>query len=209
MRLAARIATAAAVAAVLTAGAAQAATVGFPLRVSGDPNVPTFVLANLSDREAISGFGLTIGDATRNFDEILLGAGPMGGTATLLFGSASQGGSSATGGRTDASAIGHTGFVSGQSSTFTADIDRDDANTIENYRLRFFNNGAAPNSVVTVTYDTGRILDLALPDQATVATSYTFAETIEVAPIPLPAGLSLLGSALLGIAIAAQRRRRT
>ena len=207
MRFAARTAALAA-AATLAAGAANALTIGFSLMLSGDANVPTFALTNTSTRAAIESFDFTIGDVTRNFDAVTLLEAPAGGTSALLFGSATQGGSSATGGRTDNFTIGFTGFAPGLTSRFTTDVDRDDVNSLENYRVRFFNNGEAPNSVITVLYDTGSILTLALPDQTTQLTSFTFAQSVEVAPIPLPAGLSLLGGALFGLVVASRRRRR-
>lgn len=191
----------------LAAGAAQAVTIGFSLTLSGNPNVPTFSLENLSERDRIALFDFTVGDTSRNFDEVILGAGPAGGTSTLVFGSDAQGGTSATGGRTDSFAVAYTGFAPGLTAQLTADVDRDDINSFENYRVRFFNNGAAPNSVATVTFASGRELQITLPDQNAVSNTYFFSEVVDVAPIPLPAGGSLLALALAGIALAARRRR--
>lgn len=73
----------------------------------------------------------------------------------------------------------------------------------------FFNNGAEPNSVVTVTFlyaGHNRQLMLELPDQLAVGNSYTF-EMMQN-PIPEPGTMTMLAAGVLIIAAARFRRSR-
>ena len=197
-----------AVAAVAATGfgvAAHASTVDFRLTLSGNSNSPTMALANISTAAGaeIDEITMTIGDTSRNFDVIDNLGAPSGGSATLTFGDSAKGGA-----RTDSFTIGFTGFNSGSAASWKTDIDRDNSNTIEDYRLVLFN-GTAPNATVQVSFSTGDLLSLTLPDASRVP-SYTFTVSGPVgpaAPVPLPASLPLFAGGLGLLGFLGRRRR--
>ena len=69
------------------------------------------------------------------------------------------------------------GFSSGGSFSYLADLDRDpNINETLDYRTILFNNGAAPNSVITVGFSDGTVLTQPIPD-APIQDAYTFTQS--------------------------------
>lgn len=197
---------------------ANAATIGFSLNISGSQNVPVFDLENTSTSSAIiQSFSFTIGhgfgDGTLaagfNFDGAgVLSTGTIGAAeATLISPDTNLSGgvrsevvewSFITSGST---------FGAGDNFVFNADVD-ENGNTGENYKTTFGNNGAEPNSIATVAFLLdGETLTLTstFPDEPELA-EYNLSATEQLTPVPLPAALPLLASALGGFGLLAWRR---
>lgn len=184
----------------VVAGApAFGATVGFDLTISGDDNVPTFNLTNTSTAADLTSFAFTIGDTSRNFDEIYT-ITTSAGTSSLTFGSTNQ-----SGARTDSFEISFTGLGVSQTASWDVDVDRDSSNTVENFASVFFNNGAAPNSVVTVGFSTGDIIDFTLPDGGA---PYSYSQSSDTSVVPVPAAMPLLAGGLGVMGLMGWRRRK-
>lgn len=194
--------------AVLAAGTALAAapafalpaTAAFDFDISGDANVPTMTLTNTSSAGVeLTSFRFFIGDSGYNIDEVYTISAP-GMTAVLTEGDAAQGGA-----RPDAFTIAFTGFEPGESASWDVDVDVDSANTVEDYRTVFFNNGdGSGNATLAAAFSTGNVLNFTLPDFDPAPASYSFA--VSSSPVPLPAALPLLGAGLAALGVAARRR---
>ena len=190
--------------------AAHAATVGYTLTISGsDSNVPTLTLVNDSDAGiTLDAFSFSIGLLSRHFDLSDSNAGSF----NVGSGSFARAGGSS---RVDVVEYTFGGFGAAESFRFTLDVDLDpSANSVQNYKNVFWNNGDGPNSVMNVAFSNGRSFSLTLPDQpSTTPNSYQFSQsyTDPGTAVPLPstaaAGLSLLG--LLGMKRAGRRRAAT
>ena len=199
--------TALAAALMLASGTASAATTGFTLVISGnDQNIPTLSLTNISTTAMLTEFSMTIGDTSRNFDQIYTITAPAGGSATLIGGSSSQSGNNSASGRTNAFSINFSGFDPSEFARWDVDVDIDNDNTVEDYRSVFFNNGTAQNSLVSALFSDGRTVDLTLPDGANDLSSYTFTAATQVSAVPVPAALPLLATALGALGFASRRR---
>lgn len=175
------------------------ATVGFDLTISGDDNVPTFNLTNTSTAADLTSFAFTIGDTSRNFDEIYT-ITTSAGTSSLTFGSTNQ-----SGARTDSFEISFTGLGVSQTACWDVDVDIDSSNTVENFASVFFNNGAAPNSVVTVGFSTGNIIDFTLPDGVA---PYSYSQSSDTSVVPVPPAMPLLAGGLGVMGLMGWRRRK-
>jgi hypothetical protein len=185
---------------------ASAATVGYSITIgtggalNGTFDYPAFTLTNLSDPgTSISSINFTIGDPTFNFDRVTNSIAPAGGTMVRTIGDNANGGP-----RTDLFAFDFSGFDAGDFATWRAEIDPDSFNAARDFRSVFFNNGGivVPNSLVSVLFSDGFMLDLTLVDTGS-ASSYTFSASHEtVSAVPIPATLPLLAGAfgLLGLA---------
>lgn len=134
-------------------------------------NVPLFSLTNTGPLPII-GLTITIGDSAYNFDAVLPAAGTSPGiTPTLVtpdtdgFGGISS----------DQVVFTYTGFTNGLTHTFDADIDLDGQTSGgPDFRTVLFNNGAAPNSMVTVTFQGGGTLTVTMSDVGAFQPIYTF-----------------------------------
>ena len=200
--------TALAAALMLASGTASAATTGFRLVISGnDQNIPTLTLTNISTTALLTQFSMTIGDTSRNFDEIYTITAPAGGSATLTAGSSSQSANNSATGRTNTFSVNFSGFDPSEFARWDVDIDIDNQNTFEDYRRVFFNNGTAPNSLVSALFSDGRTVDLTLPDRANNLSSYRFTAATQVSAVPVPAALPLLATALGALGFASRRRK--
>tara|TARA_Y100001933_G_scaffold194553_1_gene194680 strand:- start:4484 stop:5134 length:651 start_codon:yes stop_codon:yes gene_type:complete len=192
--------------ALVSPGLAAASTIGFKLTLSGSTNTPAMTLENTSDTALLENINITIGDTSFNFDFLSSPTSPASGTSTLNSPDLSNGLL-----RSDDIDISFTGFDPGESSSWTADVDVDNLNTVEDYRTVLFNNGGLPNSVVTAAFSDAvgliELLSFTMPDGDASATSFTFTAT-SAAPIPVPAALPLLLAALGGLGFVGWRRKR-
>lgn len=185
------------------APAAHAATTGFELVFEGSVNLPQVSVTNTGDVGSISAFTITIGDTAFNFDATDSEVASAGITATRGAGIDSN---NLGGLRSDTISYTFTGFTPGRSFEFRTDIDRDNANTAEDFRTRVL-----PNGSISVSFTDGLTGSLFadLSDGAnTTGNRFAFAASVsDVAPVPLPAGLSLLALGLGALAVARRRRK--
>jgi len=184
---------------------ARATLIGVQLDLSGSTNVPTFELTNTSTSAEIETFIFTIGDTSRNFD------GVENITETnlpLSFNSVLNSPDDNLAGavRSNQLNFDFADFNPGGSFGFDADVDIDSANTVEDYRSVFFNNGGEPNSVASVVFSNGMTLDFTLGDQpAPLANAFTFTASRTIG-VPVPGTLALFATGLL-VAAGLTRRR--
>lgn len=193
------------IAALGIAAASHAQVTGYTLVLSGSTNIPTFQLTNNSDPGlTLTAFTVTIGNTAFNYDGVQgVVLGSLG-SATLITPDTNTSG----GVRSDTVEYTFTGFDPGEAFQFEVDVDVDTNNTTEDYRTVLFNNGAAPNAVVTVSFDNGSVLSQTMPDASPNLTAFTFAQTSAVGAAPEAGTLALLGLGSLPIAGAVIRRRR-
>lgn len=189
------------IAALGLATASRAQVVGYTLVIGGNTNAPTLTLTNdAAGGITLTSIVLTIGDTTRNFDAILNeNVGATGIAFTRIAPSDGDGGL-----RSDFLEYTFTGFDSSETFQFDADVDIDNSNTIEDYRVVLFNNGAAANAVLTVNFGNGNTLTQTVADQTPGLSAYTFSQS---AVAPEPGTLALLGLGALPIASMVIRRR--
>lgn len=168
---------------------AHAATIGFTFTLSGNTNIPTMTFINNADSLNITNISFSIGDPSRHFD-LDNGSLPTSQNGiTGVYG--------ATTGRVDVITVATSGFSSGKSFAFTSDVDVDPAqNVAQDYRDVFFNNGAAANSVASVTFSDNSTLQIVLTDEADEA-SYSFSTSDTTVPEPSTYLLSLLAFAVM------------
>jgi len=139
---------------------------GYELKISPDPiqgeNVPIFTLTNKSTNLAkIISLMFTIGDPTRNFDH--LGKGGVVDPFPSFSTDLNSDGSYFTlfpdhqdnALRSEFLHFTFSGFDNGDVFTFVTDIDEDsktNLGSVEQFTKVFWNNGAAPNSDITVEF---------------------------------------------------------
>lgn len=154
-------------------GSAQAAatSLAFTITISGDVNVPFITVRNDSKLAQISRFEMTIGNRAKSFDSASGISAPPGGSVLLESPDGVDQGT-----RSQKLVLQLSGFDPGESFSMYVDVDAAAANTGENYRTTFFNNGAEPESVVTVE-DDGLKAFLTLPANPGTQSSYTFSLT--------------------------------
>jgi hypothetical protein len=184
----------------LLASATSAATVGFEFSLAGDADAPTLTITNTSDTADLVFLTVHIGDTTHMFDAITNLTNPTGGVSTLILGDAADNGSG-----TDMLGIAFSGFGVGESVSFDAEIDPDTGNASVDYASVLFNNGGIDNALFVASFSTGEALRYEVPDFAQNS-EYSVDLTLDVnsgnitavlAPVPVPAGLPLLGAGLL------------
>jgi len=202
--------TALSLAAVLMAGTASAATTAFTLDISGDRNVPVFSLSNVGDQGDITGFTLSLGDLTRNFDSAHNATASTGSFGFALGPNLDTN----TGGGLRANSVDFTftDFNPGEIFGFEADIDRDNSNTLENYITSLL-----PGGSIVVNFAGGTtsslFIDLTRPFSEAPLAAYSYTAALSVPPpikpplVPLPAGLPLLLAGLGALGIARRARR--
>jgi hypothetical protein len=186
------------------ASGASAAIVGYTLTFSGSHNVPTVRLDNDSGFLSVTDFNMTIGDTAYNFDFYDNVSTSSGMTAAFNRPDTVNGGS-----RSNDLDVDLTGFGPARFLQFETDIDRDSANTVEDYRNVLFDlngSGYSDNSLITVTFSDGSFLSGNLPDfPCNGNDTYAFSQSKKI--IPEPSTLLLFAGGLAG-AVAFRRRRR-
>lgn len=162
MKLAAGVAAAI----VLSAAEGATAAVSFELQLA-NPASSIFRLRNTSPSAArITAMSATVGDTGWNFD-LVNNIGAMVDSGEPLLWDLVTGDTAQGGVRTDAVGFAFTGFEPGDRFAFAADLDPDSGDGPSDLRQVYFNNGPAPNSVVTVRFTEGGLhggLRLELPD---------------------------------------------
>lgn len=137
--------------------------VGYQFDISGDLNAPTFDLTNTSDAAEITSLNFTIGDTTSNFDAVLNEV--TGGISFTLNTP------DAVNNLLDSDNI-NIDFTSGFNPAavfqFDADVDFDATSDLSDFTSVFFNNSAAPNSVISVSFSDGSVLSQTLPESPTI-----------------------------------------
>lgn len=190
------------IAALFVAGSASAATTGFSLTVSDNLNVPTLVLTNTGDSGEITGLNIAIGNTDYNFDAAYNSSSTGGVIATL---DATLDGNYSGGLRSNNAIYTFTSFDPTDVFTFDLDVDIDNSNTVEDYRIRML-----PGGSITVTFAGGEIGSLfadLTPTTGNNSSPYFYSASFTAAPVPLPAGLPLMLTALGGAAVLARRKR--
>jgi len=161
----------------------------FTFEIYGDSNKPFMKFTNRSQSASITEFIVTIGDTAFNFDFAF--KQNTGTSAGMTWKRVTPDADDMGGVRSDQVQYHNfQGFIPGRSFTFQTDIDPDNANKVEDLRKVLFNNGSAPNSVVTANFSNGVSLSYTLPD-APMYERYTFNVTIPLPPACF-AGLALL-----------------
>lgn len=173
------------------AASASSAPIGFELLISGDYNTPEFQLTN-TGALGIEEFEMTIGNTAYNFD-FVQNVVPGGISYTLVAPDTGNNGA-----RTDYQKFTFTDFNPGEIFQWETNLDPDNSNVVVDYRGFFFNNGDAPNSMVSVLFSGGTMLQDTFPD-ANRYSSYTMSVTGESSQVPVPAAFWLLSSGLAGI----------
>lgn len=201
-------------AALLTAGAVQAATTGVTVSITGanpgqaSGNVPTISVMNSGDLGELIGLSVTIGDLDYNFDgvedEVATGLTSF----SLDVGDRNLSSPNNATGRFDTIVYSFTGFDAGDSFDFAVDVDEDNRNSSENFAIRML-----PGGSMTFLFAGGvadkLVLDLTPSQGDSDPYSYRALASGDPspAPVPLPAGLPLMLTALGGAAFVARRKR--
>lgn len=180
---------------------AYSVPISFNLEIA-NPAVTIFRLQNTSTGTSaqITDFSVTIGNLAYNFD-LVSNQQILSNTGSMLMPSLLMGDTSQDGVRTDLLQYSFTGFDPTDRFAFNADIDKDNTNTSELFDQILFNNGAAGNAIVSVSFldglETGT-LSLTLPDDLVQKTRYIYDVSGQTAPIPEPSTMLMLGSGFVG-----------
>lgn len=177
--------------------AAHAASVSLVFQNGNDGGQPfntvEFLLANTSAPGInLTGFSMTVGDTTYNFDEVYLSRELFTGgngteTAQLLIGDRNQ--DSVV---TDTFQYAFTNFAPAVNFRGQFDIDIDNGSFDVNSRQVLFNNGVAPNAVASFTFSDGTSIEYTFEDGPELEV-YTFSiPTPSAAWLPLVAGVAAL-----------------
>lgn len=163
----------------------------------GEFNTVAFAITNNVAGASIAQVQFTVGNTQYLFDQLYLGeelftGGNGSQTASLLVGDRSDDNAGP-----DLFRYGFTNFGTGVTFRGQWDIDNDNGDFNADARQVMFNNGDAPNAILTISFSDGSVWNFAFPDQL-AASSYTFM-------IPSPAAGSLAAIALLA---GARRRSR-
>lgn len=190
------------------AASASAATIGF----SGSMGGAALGFENTSTSATITRVHITIGDTAYNFDAINL---PTGNLPTLLSPDAANDGV-----RADFTDVTFTSFDPGDDQNFPWDIDPDTGNSgCCRVSGVLFNNGAAPNAVLTIDFSTGDQVAFTLQDTqaepddpglgpacpTSLSCPFSFSRTLDDQSSAVPAPYAWVLLAAGGSALAASR----
>ena len=195
----------------LFASSADAGLISYDLELA-NPATSIFRLQNTSpDSSAeITGMHVTIGDTAYNFD-LLTGFSALIDTGAPIVSTLVTPDLVQDGIRADEFELSFTGFGQGDRFQFQADLDLDNINTPEDFRSIYFNNGPAPNAVVSVSFVSGAesgILSLTLPDDPLINDPQVFNYSVsgQTQAVPVSTSLALIG---LGLASISYKRVRS
>lgn len=198
-------------AAAITAGSSSAYATPIPVSFDlqlANPSVGIFRLTNTSPSAEITGFSATIGDASKNFD-LVNNINAFTDPGFDLAWTLNSPDMLQDNIRSDVVNWSLTGFDPGDRFDFNVDIDDDVlGNTSELFDQVLFNNGASPNSVITVWFADGGItgsVSMTLPDVAPTSARYDYSAAGQ---IPEPATLFLVALGMAGIGLRGRRRKR-
>jgi hypothetical protein len=166
-------------------------------------NVPKLTLENLSSAgESIAALSIAIGAPGYVYDFVAsLSSNPAGRPAnvatetatgaTLVAGDRVNGTGSVT---TLVWSFAH--FAPGERLVFEVDLDRADGTATVDARAIWFNNGAAPNAAIVVTFTSGATATVTMPDAPGSPSSVLLGPAVAV---PESASASLLAAGILGL----------
>ncbi|MGQ0627141.1 MAG: hypothetical protein ACT4PL_03465 [Phycisphaerales bacterium] len=146
-------------------------------------NTVEFVLTNLAGT-GLTRMSLTVGNPVWNFDQVYEDREVFFGGTGLEMALLIEGDRVQDGAGPDAFTYDFTGFGGGASFRGQFDIDNDDGTFQADSRTILFNNGPAPNAVLTLSFADGSVVLFTLPDGPAGAAEYTFT-------IPTPGALTL------------------
>ncbi len=205
------IAAAGAVVVMGMAGQAFASPIRFSLKLSGPLDATAVLLWNKSSIAEITDLSMTIGDTTFNFDRAGLESIPTDTGTALTYALDSP---DAANGivRDDTLTYSFGGFDPGDQFGFRFEIDPDSFDAIVDYRTVLFNNGAAPNSVISVSFMEGidtETLDVTMTDyDDPTYKANVFSGRGHIGQVPEPASMALFGLGLVGLGLMTRRRSR-
>jgi hypothetical protein len=152
-------------------------SLGYELSIGpggGGNDTPRLILANKSETLEVTRMVFTVGDTSRAFDaaSIVLGSTTAGVRGTIVTPDEVQDGI-----RSESVEVTFTGLTPGRSVSIATDLDRNNANTTEDFTRVFFNNGDMPNSTVRVEFSDGRFLTQTLPDGSAPGNTFVFSQS--------------------------------
>lgn len=170
-------------------------------------NVPKITLTNTSTAgESVTGFSMSVGASGFVYDFVLsLSSNPAGRAANVATETAT-GATLVAGDRVNGTGSVATlvwsfaHFAPGERLVFEVDVDPVSGDPTVDARTVWFNNGAAPNAVVQVSFSNGSMAGFTLPDAAGAPVTFNFNGT----PVPESTTALLFGAGLAALACRAR-----